>query len=117
MKRGRREHGPKLLAGKQGILKLRVHKFHASSTCQVLPGQCHEGLAGFECCDVQAPSDKAARQLAASTPDLKHAITAPGPRDLASLVDEFVGIGRAATVVLSSDLIKNLAVTTCGGSW
>jgi hypothetical protein len=66
---------------------------------------------------VQAPSDKAARQLAAAAPDLKHTITAPDARDLASLVDEFVRISRTTAVVLSRDLIKNLAVTTCGRSW
>ena len=117
VKRGRREHGLKLLAGKQCILKLSVHKFHLSSTFQVLPGQCHEALAGFECCDVQAPSDKAARQLPASTPDLKHMITAPDPCDPTSLVDEFVGISRTVAVVLSRDLIKNLAVTTGSRFW
>ncbi len=117
MKRGRREHGLKLLAGKQYILKLSVHKFHLSSTFQVLPGQCYEALAGFECCDIQAPSDKAARQLAASTPDLKHMITTPDPCDPTSLVDEFVRISRTVTVVLSRDLIKNLAVTTRSRFW
>jgi len=117
VKRGRREHGLKLLTGKQCILKLSVHKFRLSSTCQVLPGQCDEVLAGFECCDVHAPSEKAARQLAASTPDLKHMITAPDPCDLTSLVEEFVRISRTAAVVLSRDLIKNLAVTTCTRFW
>ena len=108
VKRGCGEHGLKLLAGKQCILKLSVHKFHLSSTFQVLPGQCYEALAGFECCDVQAPSDKAARQLAASTPNLKHMISAPDPCDLTSLVDEFVRVSRTAAVVLSRDLIKTL---------
>ncbi len=117
MKRGRREHGLKLLAGKQCILKLSVHKFHLPGTFQVLPGQCYEALTGFECCDVQAPGDKAARQLAASAPDLKDMITAPDPRDPARLVDEFVRISRTAAVVLSRDLIKNPAVTTCGRFW
>ena len=117
MKRGRREHGLKLLAAKQCILKLSVHEFHLSSTFQVLPGQCHEARAGFECCDVQAPSDKTARQLAAPAPDLKHMITAPDPGYLTSSVDEFVRISRTATVVFSRDLIKNLAVTTCGRFW
>ena len=117
VKRGRRENGLKLLAGKQCILKLGVHKFHLPSTFQVLPGQCYEVLAGFNCCDVQAPSDKAACQLAAATPDLKHMITAPDPCDLASLVDEFVRISRTAAVVLSRDLIKDLAVTTCSRFW
>jgi hypothetical protein len=117
VKRGCGEHGLKLLAGKQCILKLSVHKFHLSSTFQVLPGQCYEALAGFECCDVQAPSDKAARQLAASTPNLKHMISAPDPCDLTSLVDEFVRVSRTAAVVLSRDLIKNLAVTTCSRFW
>src|SRR5580704_1203540 len=93
VKRGRREHGLKLLAGKRRILKLSVHKFHLSSTVQVLPGQCYEALAGFECCHVQAPGDKAARQLTASTPDLKHMIRTPDPCDLASPVYEFVGVG------------------------
>jgi hypothetical protein len=117
VKRGRRENGLELLAGKQCILKLSVHKFHLSSIFQVLPGQCYEALAGFECCDVQAPSDKAARQLAASTPDLKYMITAPDPCDLTSLVDELLRISRTAAVVLSRDLIKNLAVTTCSRFW
>jgi hypothetical protein len=117
VKRGRREHGLKLLAGKQCILKLSVHKFHLSGTFQVLPGQCHEALAGFERCDVQAPSDKAVRQLAAPTPDLKHMITAANACDLTSLVDEFVRISRTAAVVFSRDLIKNLAVTTCSRFW
>jgi hypothetical protein len=66
---------------------------------------------------VQAPSDKAARQLAASAPDLKYMIAAPDPRDPTSLVDEFVGIGRTVAVVLSRNLIKNLAVTACGRFW
>ena len=94
MKRGRRENSLKLFAGKQCILKLGVHKFHLPGTFQVPPGQCYEVLAGFNCCDVQAPSDKAACQLAAATSDLKHMITAPDPCDLASLVDEFVRISR-----------------------
>jgi hypothetical protein len=76
-----------------------------------VPGQCGEVLAGFECCDVQAASEEAARQLAASAPDLKHLIAAADPCDPASLVDEFVGISRTVTVVLSRVLIKNLAVT------
>jgi hypothetical protein len=117
VKRGRREHGLKVLTGKQCILELSVHKFHLSSTSQVPPGQCYEALAGFDCCDMQAPGDKAARQLAASTPNLKHTITAPDPCDLASLVDEFVRISRAMAIVLSCDLIKNLAVTTCRRFW
>jgi hypothetical protein len=117
VKRGRREHGRKLRAGKQCIFKLSVHKFHLSSTFQVLPGQCDEAFAGFENCDVQAPGDKAARQLAASAPDLKHTITAPDPCDPASLVDEFVRISRTAAVVLIRDLIKNLAVTTRSRFW
>ncbi|HEX2822777.1 MAG TPA: hypothetical protein VHO07_21800 [Streptosporangiaceae bacterium] len=112
VKSGRREHGPKLLAGKQCILKLSVHEFHFSGTVQVLPGQCDEALARFECCDVQAPSEEAARQLAASAPDLKYMITAADPCDQARLVDEFVRIRRTAAVVLSRDLIKNLAVTS-----
>jgi hypothetical protein len=66
---------------------------------------------------MQAPGGKAARQLAASTPDLEHMITAPDPCDLARLVDEFVRISRTAAVVLSRDLIKNLAVTTWGRFW
>ena len=117
VKRGRREHGLKLLAGKQYILKLGVHKFQLCSTFQVLPGQCYEALAGFECCDVQTPSDKTARQLATSAPDLQHMITAPDPCDLTSLVDEFVRISRTAAVVLSRDLIKNHAVTACIRFW
>jgi hypothetical protein len=44
-------------------------------------------------------------------------ITAPDPCGLASLVDEFVGISRTAAVVLSRDLIENLAVTTCSRFW
>ena len=97
--------------------QISVHKFHLPSTRQVLPGQSYEVVAGFKRCDVQAPGDQAARQLAASTPDLKHMITAPDPCDLASLVDEFVRISRTAAVVLSRDLIKNLAVTTCSRLW
>jgi len=117
VKRGRGEHGPEPLAGKQRILKLSVHEFHISSTCQILPGQCNEIRAGFERCDVQAPGDKAACQLAASAPDLQHMIAVPDSRDPASLVDEFVRISRTAAVVLSRDLIKNLAVTTCRRFW
>ncbi|HWM98697.1 MAG TPA: hypothetical protein VNO54_16780 [Streptosporangiaceae bacterium] len=117
VKRGRREHSLELLAGKQCILKLSVHKFHRSSTFQVPPGQCYEALAGFECCDAQAPSDKAARQLAASAPDLKDMITAPDPCDPTSLVDEFVRISRTVAVVLSRYLIKNFAVMTCSRFW
>jgi hypothetical protein len=112
VKRGRGEHGLELLATKPCILKLSVYKFHLSSTFQVLPGQCYEALAGFECCDVQAPSDKAPRQLAASATNLENMITAPDPSDLTSLVDEFVGISRTVAVVLSRDLIKDLAVTS-----
>ena len=114
MKRGRREHGLESPAGKHGILKLSVHKFHLASTLQVLAGQCDEARTGFECCDVQAPGDQAARPLAASAAGLKHMITAADTCDLTSLVDEFAGIGRTAAVVLSRDLIKNLAVTPCG---
>jgi hypothetical protein len=66
---------------------------------------------------VQAPGDKATRQLAASAPDLKYMITAPDPCDLASLVDDFVRISRTAAVVLKRDLIKNLAVTTRSRFW
>jgi hypothetical protein len=44
-------------------------------------------------------------------------ITAPDPCDLTSLVDELVRISRTAAVVLSRDLIKNLAVTTCSRFW
>jgi hypothetical protein len=66
---------------------------------------------------VQAPSEKAARQLAAPAPDLQHMITAPDPCDPASLVDEFVRISRTAAVVLSRYLIKNLAVTTGSRFW
>jgi hypothetical protein len=66
---------------------------------------------------VQAPGEKGAGQLAAPAPDLKHLITAPDPGDLASPVDEFVGISRTVTVVLSRYLVKNLAVTTCGRFW
>ena len=117
VKRGRREHGLKLLAGQQCILKLSVHEFHLSGTFQVQPGQCYEARTGFQCCDAQAPSDKAARQLAAATPDLEHMITAADPGDPASLVDEFVRISRTAAVVLSRDRIKNLAVTTCRKFW
>ena len=117
MKRGRGEHGLKPLAGKRHVLKLGVHKLHLASTFQVPPGQRYEARAGFECCDVQAPSEKAARQLAASTPNLKHMIAAPDPRHLTSLVDEFVRICRTAAVVLSRDLIENHAVTTGSGFW
>jgi hypothetical protein len=117
VKRGRREHGLKLLAGKQCILKPRVYKFHLSSTFQVLPGQCCKVPAGLQSCDVQAPSDKAARQLAASAPDLEHMITAPDSCDPASLVDEFVRISRTVAVVLGGHVIKNLAVTTRSRSW
>jgi hypothetical protein len=66
---------------------------------------------------VQAPSDKAARQLAASAPDLEHTIAAADPCDQASLVDEFVRISRTAAIVLSRYLIKNLAVATCRRFW
>ena len=117
VKRGRREHGLKLPAGKRCILKLSVRKFNLPRTFQVLPGQGYQVLAWFECCHVQAPSDKAARQLAASAPDLKNMITAPDPRDLTGLVDEFVRISRTAAVVFGRDLIKNLAVTTCTRFW
>ena len=48
VKSGRREHRPKLLAGKQCILKLSVHKLHRPRTFQVLPGQRDEVLARFE---------------------------------------------------------------------
>ena len=108
VKRGRGEHGLILPAGKQRILKPSVHEFHLCRTFQVLPGQCDQAGAGFECRDVQAPGDKAAGQLAASAPDLKHMITGPDPRDPTSLVDEFVGISRTVTVVLRRDLIENL---------
>jgi hypothetical protein len=40
-------------------------------------------------------------------------ITGPDPGDLTSSVDEFARISRTAAVVLSGDLIKNLAETTC----
>jgi hypothetical protein len=114
VKRGRTENGLKMLTGKQCILEPSVHEFDLSSTFQVLPGQCHEVLAWFERCDAQAPGGKAARQLAGSAPDLEHMITAPDPRDPASVVDEFVGISRTAAVVLGRDLIENLAVTARG---
>jgi len=117
VKRGRREHGLKLLPGKRCVLKLSVHEFHLARTFQVLPGQGYEALAGIECGDVQAPSDKTPRQLAAPAPDLKYLITGADPGDPTSLVDEFVRISRAAAVVLSRDLVKNLAVTTCGRFW
>jgi len=113
VERGRREHGLEPLAGKRCVLKLSVHEFDLSGTFQVLPGQSYEVRAWFERRDVQAPGGQAAGQLTASAPDLKHAIAAPDPRDLASPVEEFVGISRAAAVVLSRDLIENLAVTTC----
>jgi hypothetical protein len=38
VKRGRREHGLKLLAGKQRILKLSVYIVHLARAFQVLPG-------------------------------------------------------------------------------
>jgi len=114
VKRGRREYGLKLPAGKQCVLKLGVHEFHLSRAFQVLPGQCYEALAWFERCDMQPVSDKAARQLSASAPDLKHMITAPDPCDPASLIDEFVRISRTVAIVLSRDLVKNLAVTARG---
>jgi hypothetical protein len=117
VKRGRREHGLKLPAGKQCVLKLSVHKFHLSSTGQVLPGQCDEARAGFECRDVQTPNDKAARQLSAAAPDLKHMVTAPDPRDSTRSVDEFVRISRTVAIVLSRDLVKNPAVTTRTSFW
>jgi len=44
-------------------------------------------------------------------------IPAPDPCDPASLVDEFVGISRTVTIVVSRDLIEDHAVTTRGGSW
>jgi hypothetical protein len=44
-------------------------------------------------------------------------ITAPDPCDPTSLVDEFVRIRGTVTVVLSRDLIKNLAVTTRSRFW
>src|SRR5262245_64072895 len=44
-------------------------------------------------------------------------ITAADPRRLASLVDEFVGIGRAVPVVLGREVIECRAVTTGGRSW
>jgi hypothetical protein len=44
-------------------------------------------------------------------------IAAPDPRDPARLVDEFVRISRTVAVVLSRDLIENLAVPVCGRSW
>jgi hypothetical protein len=117
VKRGRREHGLKSPGGQQGILKLSVHEFHLSSTFQVLPGQRYEALAGFECCDVQAPGDEGACQLAASTPDLEYVITAADPRNLASLVHELARISRTVAVVLRRDLIENLAGTTCSRFW
>ncbi len=107
----------KLVAGKQCVLKPSVHKFNPASACQVPTGQRDETLARFERGDVQAPSSKAARQLAASAADLKHMITAPDPRDLTSLVDEVVRISRTVTVVLSRYVIKDLAVTTCIRFW
>jgi len=117
VKRGSREHGLKLLPGKRCVLKLGVHEFHLARTFQVLLGQSHEALAGFERGDVQAPGDKAPRQLAAPAPDLKHLATGADPGDLTSLVDEFVRISRTAAVILSRDLVKNLAVTTCSRFW
>jgi hypothetical protein len=66
---------------------------------------------------VQAAGGKPARQLAAATPDLEYMITAPDTCDLTRLADEFVGISRTTAVVLGRDLIKNLAVTTCGRFW
>jgi hypothetical protein len=44
-------------------------------------------------------------------------ITALDLCDLASLVDEFVGISWTAAVVLSRDLIENLAVTMRSRFW
>jgi len=41
-------------------------------------------------------------------------ITAPDPCDPASLIDEFVRISRTVAIVLSRDLVKNLAVTARG---
>jgi hypothetical protein len=108
VKRGRAEHGPKLSAGKRCLLEPGVHEFDLASACQVLPGQCDQARAGFECGDVQAPGDKAARQLAGPAPDLKHMVTAADLGDLTGSVDEFVGISRTVTVVLSRDLIENL---------
>ena len=57
---------------------------------------------------MQAPGGQAVRQLAGSTPDLKHLITAPDPCDLASLVEELVRISRTVAVVLSRDSSKTL---------
>jgi hypothetical protein len=117
VKRRRRENGPKLLAGKQCVLELSVQEIYLSSSCQVLPGQCYEARAGFEGRDVQATSDEAARQLTASAPDLKHMITAADPCHPASLVEEFVRIGRTVPVVISRDFIKYLSVTTRRRYW
>ena len=74
-------------------------------------------LPGSSAVTVQATSEKAARQLAASAPDLEDMIPAPDPCDPASLIDEFVGISRTVTVAVSRDLIEGHAVTTRGGSW
>ena len=41
----------------------------------------------------------------------------PEPCDLTSLIDEFVRIRRATTVIFDRDLIENLAVTTCRRFW
>jgi len=117
VKRGRRENGLELLAGKRRILKLRVYIFHPCRTFQVLPGQGNEARAGFDGRDAQAPGDQAARQLAASAPDLEHTITAPNSCDPARLIDEFVWISRTVAVVLGRYLIKNPAVTTCRRFW
>src|SRR5262249_60469897 len=95
VERGRREHCLKLPAGEQSVLKPGGYKFPPASACQVLPGQRDEVLARVERGDMQAAGGQAACQLTAPAPDLKHMITGTDPCALASLVDEFTGMGRA----------------------
>jgi len=107
----------KLLPGKRSIFKSSVAEFDVADTIQILPGQRQKVLPWFECCDAQPASEKAACQLAAAAPDLKHEIAAPDASELTSMVEQLIGIGRPTAVIFNRDLIEDLAVATCRNLW
>ena len=89
-----------------------MHELHRARAVQVSLGERREPLPGLDRRDVQAPSDEAARQLAAPAPELEHPIAAADAGELTCMVQQLLGVRGTVAVIL----VRHVHRTPCRGA-
>jgi hypothetical protein len=109
-----REHRPEV-AGKLGVLEAGVEEADGVGIRQAGAGPLDQLVAGLDGGDPQPARDQAASQLAGAAADLENVVAAAQAGQLAGTLDQLLGVGGPAALILGGNAVEDGAVAALGG--